>query len=99
MITVQDIINYSKPHPNGSEGARQTRLFNDTIEISIVGGAKGLYGDFESDFEAAIFDRATNEFVTKFFYPDANDDVIGYMEGEKLVQLIEQIFAKGFQVR
>lgn len=99
MITVQDIIDYSKPHPNKMEGGRYTRLYNDAIEMSIVGGSTGLYGDFEEDFEVAIIDPDTKNFVTRFFYPEANDDVIGYLPGEKLVELVQQLFPKGFQVR
>ena len=54
MITIKDIIGYSKEHPIKS--GRQTRLANEHITISIVGGASGLYGDFEKDFEVAIID-------------------------------------------
>ena len=96
MITVQDIINNSKNHsvPNG----KITRLANEQIIISIVGGASGLYGDFEKDFEVAVIDKQTGDFMTRFFYPEANDDVIGYMEGEKLEEFVNQILHKDFQV-
>ena len=98
-MTVENIIEYSKPHRNGIAGARQTRLGDDRIELSIVGGAQGLYGDFTDTFEVAIFDKITNEFITKFFFPDNNDDVYPYMEGTELVKFIEDTFPKGFQVR
>lgn len=93
MITIKDIIKWSKPHPTlkyVGGNRRQSRFGNDQIEFSIVGGG-GLYGDFEKTFEVAIFDRKTNNFVTRFFYPEATDDVIPYMgikEVEKLVNSI-----------
>ena len=94
MITIKDIIKWSKPHPTskyvGGNG-RQSRFGNDQVEFSIVGGNKGLYGDFEKTFEVAIFDRKTRNFVTRFFYPEATDDVIphmGIIEVEKLVNSV-----------
>jgi hypothetical protein len=96
MITIQDIISYSKEHPI-KEG-RQTRLSNNQIVVSIVGGASGLYGDFEKDFEVAVIDKLTGEFMTKFFYPEGNDDVVGYMGEQELERFVNQIFHKDFQV-
>lgn len=96
MITVQDIIQNSKDHPIKS--GRMTRLTNEQVTISIVGGASGLYGDFQKDFEVAVIDNQSGEFVTKMFYPDGNDDVIGYMEGEALEELVNKILHKNFQV-
>jgi hypothetical protein len=99
MITIKDIINLSKPHPV-VEGGRVLQIGNDNVEFSIVGGARGLYGDFINDFEVAIFDKENGEFVTKFFYPEASDDVIGYMSGKSLESLINKVFKdKDFQVR
>ena len=98
MITIEDIKKWSKPHPSANvvslkdrRGGRMSRFGNKEIEFSIVGGATGLYGDFEKTFEVAIFDRKTRNFVTRFFYPDATDDVIPYMgikEVEKLVNSV-----------
>ena len=96
MITAENIIEWSKPHP--LEGGKMTRIYNDEIEFSIVGGRSGLYGDFENDFEVAIIDKKTGDFVTKFFYPEGNDDVIGYMKSEDVVKLVNQVLGKGFQV-
>lgn len=96
MITIQDIISYSKEHP--IKQGRQTRLSNDQIIVSIVGGASGLYGDFEKDFEVAVIDKLTGEFMTKFFYPEGNDDVVGYMGEKELEKFVNQIFHKDFQV-
>lgn len=97
MITIKDIIDGSKPHP--LDGGKMTRLYNDEIEFSIVGGRSGLYGDFENDFEVAIIDKKSGDFVTKFFYPEGSDDVIGYMKSEDVVKLVNQVLGKGFQVR
>jgi hypothetical protein len=96
MITTENIIEWSKPHP--LDGGKMTRIHNDEIEFSIVGGRSGLYGDFKNDFEVAVIDRKTGEFVTKFFKPELSDDVIGYMKKEDLEEFVNQIFKKGFQV-
>ena len=96
MITIENIIEWSKPHP--LDGGRMTRIHNDEIEFSIVGGRSGLYGDFKDDFEVAVIDKKNGEFVTKFFKPELNDDVIGYMKKEDLEEFVNQIFKKGFQV-
>jgi hypothetical protein len=99
MITIKDIIELSKPHPVGN-GGRVTRIGNNNVEFSIVGGASGLYGDFIDYFEMAIFDTQSGEFVTKFFYPEAGDDVVGYMSGEDLEVLLNKVLKeKDFQVR
>ena len=99
MITVEQIIEWSKEHPIGN-GARSTRIANNAIEFSIVGGAKGLYGDFKDTFEVAIFDNESREFMTRFFYPDGSDDVIPYMSKQELETLINQLIKDtDFQVR
>jgi hypothetical protein len=98
MITIQDIISYSKPHPGGDNG-RHTRLTNGLIEVSIVGGRNGLYGDFKETFEVAIFDSTNRQFKTKFFFPENGDDVFPYMESEELESFVNNIFKDGsFQV-
>ena len=96
MITTENIIEWSKPHP--LDGGKMTRIHNDEIEFSIVGGRSGLYGDFENDFEVAVIDRKNGEFVTRFFKPEISDDVIVYMKKEYLEEFVNQIFKKGFQV-
>jgi hypothetical protein len=99
MITIKDIIGFSKPHPV-VEGGKVVRIGNDNVEFSIVGDARGLYGDFINDFEVAIFDKKNGEFVTKFFYPEASDDVIAYMSGEDVESLVNKVLKdKDFQVR
>ena len=98
MTTIQDIINFSKPHPNGIDDARQTVLFDDKVIMSIVGGSRGLYGDFVDDFEIAIMDSETKDFVTKY-YVSSGDDVLGYKTREEVEDLVNSVFKKGFQVR
>ena len=99
MITVKDIIKFSKEHPSLRNG-RITQIGNNNVEFSIVGGVSGLYGDFINNFEVAIFDKKNNEFITKFFYPETTDDVIGYMSGKDLEELVNKVFRKDdFQVR
>ena len=97
MITVENIIEWAKPHP--LEGGKMTRLYNGEIEFSIVGGRSGLYGDFVDDFEVAVLDRKTGDFRTRFFKPELSDDVIGYMSKDDMVEMLNQILKTGFQVR
>jgi len=101
MITIKDIIGYSNDHPHTyMNGGRQTIIGNDKIEFSIIGGSKGLYGDFKDTFEVAIFDAQTGEFVTKFFHPEAGDDVIAYMDKKDVEVLVNSLLkGKDFQVR
>lgn len=97
MITVENIIEWAKPHP--LDGGKMTRLYNEEIEFSIVGGRSGLYSDFVDDFEVAVLDRKTGDFRTKFFKPELSDDVIGYMPKDDMIQMLNQILKTGFQVR
>ena len=99
MITIQNIKDWSKPHSNKVVGARQTVIIDDKIILSIVGGASGLYGDFDEDFEVAVLDKEMKSFVTKFFRPEANDDVIPYMKGKELEEFVNMIFQRDFQVK
>jgi hypothetical protein len=100
MITIKDIIKWSKPHPMskysvpGGGNGRMSRFGNDQVEFSIVGGDRGLYGDFEKTFEVAIFDRKSNDFVTRFFYPEATDDVIPYMDADKVEELVNSVIKR-----
>ena len=63
-------------------------------KISIVGGEKGLYGDFDKTFEVAIFNKESNDFVTKFFYPEGSDDVIGWMNADEVETLVNSVIKK-----
>lgn len=99
MITIEQIIEWSKPHPIGGD-SKVTRIDTNAIGFSIVGGGPGLYGDFENDFEVAIFDNESGEFMTRFFYPDGQDDIIPYMKGKDLEKLVNRLIkGNDFQVR
>ena len=98
MITIEKIKKWSKEHPNG--GGRMTNIFNRKYELSIVGGRKGLYGDFEKTFEIAVLDTQDRRFITPFFFPESGDDVVGYVSGEDLEDFANVLFRKDdFQVR
>jgi hypothetical protein len=98
MITIKDIIENSKPH--GLPGGKMTRLSNDKYILSIVGGTSGLYGDFEKDFEIGIMDTKNGEFITKLFFPENSDDVVGYLEAKKVEEIANSLFKNySFQVR
>jgi hypothetical protein len=100
MITIKDVIDWSKSHHFIKDG-RVTRILNNDVEFSIVGGADGLYGDFINNFEVAVLSKKNKEFITKSFYDDSLvDDVIGYMSGEDLEELLNRVITdQNFQVR
>lgn len=99
MITIEDVKRFAKDHPIG-QGGKMTVIENKAVRISIVGGASGLYGDFKEDFELAIMDIVTGDFITKFFLPEINDDVVGYISGVELEKIINSIIKENdFQVR
>ena len=91
MITIDDIKKWAKPHPNtkfsGGTG-------NNKVEFSIVGGDTRLYGDFENTFEVAIFDVESRDFITRFFYPETTDDVIGWMSSEEVEKLVNSVIKR-----
>ena len=99
MITIEDIKNWSKPHPLANvislkdrKGGRVSCFGNSKIKFSIVGGATGLYGDFEDTFEVAIVDEDGN-FRTKYFV-GGTDDVIGWMNSDDVEKLVNSILKK-----
>ena len=83
-ITIEEIKRTAKPH---NLGGKRTIVEGKRFILSIVGGCQGLYGDFIDDFEVAIIDKKTNEFVTKLFEPEATDDVMGYVNADKVVEI------------
>ena len=94
MITIKDIKKWAKPHPTTafrSGNGKQARFGNGKVEFSIVGGDIGLYGDFESTFEVAIFDMESRGFITRFFYPETSDDVIAYMSSDEVEKLVNSV--------
>ncbi len=73
MITIDYIKKHSQPHD--VSGGRRINLYNDKYILSIVGGAQGLYGDFEEDFEIAIIDPTTKDFSDSDFLLAMGDPV------------------------
>lgn len=98
MITKENIIEWSRPHSESNQGARRTIIGNDLFDFSILGGGRGLYGDFDKDFEVAVINRKTKEFMTTYFF-SVNDDVVAYMELEELITSLNEILGNDFQVR
>lgn len=99
MITINELKSWAKDHPNKLEGAKQIRIESRGLTISIVGGAKGLYGDFENDFELAIWENKNKQWRTKFFYPEATDDVLPYLNEDEVVKIVNLVVGKAdFQV-
>jgi hypothetical protein len=54
--------------------------------VSIVGGAQGLYGDFEKTFEVAIVENKNSNFVTKLFC--GGGDVKGHCSIEEVESIL-----------
>lgn len=96
MITKEIILENSKPHPVVSN-AKVVRITNDKIVFSIVGGGKGLYGDFDKTVEVGVLDCETKSFVTKFYYPDNYGDIVSYESFDRLVEKLNLVFNKGFR--
>jgi hypothetical protein len=97
MITIKDIKKWAKPHPTtallGGNG-KQARFGNGKVEFSIVGGDLGLYGDFKETFEVAILDLESRNFVTRIFYPEVNDDIIGWMTTDDVEKLVNSVIKR-----
>ena len=96
MITIEDIIKDSKPHPLLDEG-RQTTYETPLLKISIVGGCKGLYGDFDKTFEVAIIDKETNSFISGYFYPEFSDsygETMTYLDREQTLKVVNELIKK-----
>lgn len=89
MITIEDIKDNSKAH--SPLGGSKTVIKYKNILISIVGGRRGLYGDFDKDFEIAIISDKTKDFVTRFYNPESHDDVMAYVPGDEMMKFINKI--------
>jgi S-ribosylhomocysteine lyase LuxS involved in autoinducer biosynthesis len=85
--TIDDIINSKVNHPLGGY---QSVLKVGEYEVSVVGGRQTNYGDFINTFELAIFDKNKN-FVTKNLVASAEHDVVGWLDKEELIDIINQI--------
>ena len=82
-LTIQDVLNKKKVRDfNGYQS-----FFNfGKYSVSIVGGAQGLYGDFEKTFEVAIIENESHNFVTKLFC--GGGDVKGYCSIEEVEDVL-----------
>lgn len=97
MITIDFIKSHASEH--SPLGGKRICLQNEKYLLSIVGGRSGLYGDFEEDFEIAIIDPVTREFITNLFFPEDSSDVIGYLPGDEVEKIANTLFKnKNFQV-
>lgn len=87
FLTKEYIQNNSSPHPV-VEGGRFFILQIGSYTLSIVGGGLGLYGDFENDFEIAIF-NSDGEFENIFL--NSSDDIQPYSSIEEINNIIAKI--------
>jgi len=80
------------------DGVASNPKFNNGFEMSIVAGStmysspkdKGDSPNDFSSFEVAVFDPQGN-WATKQFFPNHNDDVIGWQSREDINNLIKKI--------
>jgi hypothetical protein len=73
------------PHPTGLGGKIAQMDLGNGYKISVVGGGRGLYGDGETTFEVAMFDRM-NEMITL----GENDQVLGWQTIEEINEIIKK---------
>jgi hypothetical protein len=83
MKTFNDLV--FKPHPVGMGGKLAQMVLGNGYTISVVGGREGLYGDGETTFEVAIFDR-TGEMIMLSEY----DQVLGWMTIDEVNRIIQK---------
>ena len=88
-----------KKHPNG-EGILSHLDFNNGFTISVIAGGP-FYStprrnsndpDFFVAFEVAVFDAGGN--FTKEFFPDHNDNVLGWQDRDEIDALMLLIQSK-----
>ena len=93
-ISIEQVKKWAKPH---TTGGKQTRIKSNGFLISIVGGAKGLYGDFEETFELAVLDKKNN-FVTQYF-KSVGDDIMSYISPSEVEEVLDLVIGESnFQV-
>jgi hypothetical protein len=73
------------PHPTGLGGKIAQMDLGNGYKISVVGGGRGLYGDGETTFEVAMFDRM-GEMITL----GENDQVIGWQTIDEINEIIQK---------
>lgn len=74
-----------EPHPNGLGGKLAQMELDNGYKISVVGGGKGFYGNGETTFEVAMFDRM-GEMITL----GKNDQVLGWQTINEVNEIIEK---------
>lgn len=73
------------PHPNGLGGKIAQMDLGNGYKISVVGGGRGLYGDGETTFEVAMFNRM-GEMITL----GENDQVLGWQTIDEINEIIKK---------
>ena len=73
------------PHPTGLGGKIAQMDLGNGYKISVVGGGRGLYGDGETTFEVAMFDRM-NEMIIL----GETDQVLGWQTIEEINEIIKK---------
>ena len=88
-MNVDELLDRAEPHPSGL-GGKQVRIQYGNYVVSIVGGRTGLYGDFVDTFEVAVMSKdGFGDFKTKHFFPDATDDVLGWISKMDLIEVLK----------
>ena len=80
---------------------KSTTKFDNGFELSVIAGEfaystpreNSLDPDFFSEFEIAIFNDE-GEFVTQDFFPDADDDVMGWQDRGQINALMLLVQSK-----
>lgn len=89
MLLTKEIINKGAlPHPV-VEGGKIFRQKIGEYEISIVGGGRGLYGDFDKTYEIAVFNEEGG--FERIFLNTSSDDVEAYATLEEINDIIIRI--------
>jgi len=73
---------------DGLGGFRSTTHFQNGLKLSVSGINQFL------SFEIGIFD-SDGEWVTKEFFPDHNDDVVGWLSRDEINDLMDRIANHG----
>ena len=92
MITFEQVLEKSQPHPVG-EG-KMVRYETPQLIISIVGGRQGLYGDFDELFEVAIIDKKSGDFISDKLYSeycDSSGQIMPYVTREQMLKVVNEL--------
>jgi len=84
-MTFQDLV--FNQHPNKMEGAVQAlHELPNGIMISIIGG-QGFYGNGESSFEMAAWDKGNHDFIRL----SEHDEILGWQSKEEIEEAIQKV--------